>query len=264
MAMDRSRILGFGADQPLVDLEDDDEVGAAARTPAPTAPASSMSTPSPRFGDTILGLAPDEGRDFRRSLAGGLNAAVQNYDKPAMAAAMASFGGALGGTSHDRKVAMLDRAIRAHRVGDMDEVRRALAELLQAQRAPQTSAGIGDTQPVSNERMPDRPQAPAIGAAPTVGANPDHDAVLDQALRAAYVAPQYLEPHHLVGAAHLMAKEGFAPADAYEHAVMRSAPDGGFLDDGDFHDAFRRGASDEVQRGAAPGDVAPFVPAPGA
>src|SRR5712691_10562885 len=83
MAMDRSRILGFGADQPLVDLEGDDEVGAAARTPAPTARASSTSTPSPRFVDTILGLAPDEGRDFRRSLAGGLNAAVQNYDKPA-------------------------------------------------------------------------------------------------------------------------------------------------------------------------------------
>src|SRR5437660_5124137 len=107
MAMDRSRILGFGADQPLVDLESDDEVGAAARTPAPTAPASSPSTPSPRFGDTILGLAPDEGRDFRRSLAGGLSAAAANYDKPAMAAAMAGFGGALGG-KHDLKLAMLD------------------------------------------------------------------------------------------------------------------------------------------------------------
>src|SRR2546429_8206872 len=97
MAMDRSRILGFGADQPLVDVEDDDEVGAAARTPAPTAAASSPSTPSPRFGDTILRLAPDEGRNVRRSLAGGLNAAVQNYDKPAMAAALAGFGGGLRG-----------------------------------------------------------------------------------------------------------------------------------------------------------------------
>src|SRR5712691_2619168 len=136
MAMDLSNILGFGADQPLVDLEGDDEVGAAARTPAPTAPASSTSTPSPSFGDTILGLTPDEGRNVRRSLAGGLSAAAANYDKPAMAAAMAGFGGALGGTSQDRKVAALDRAVRAHQIGDMDEVRRAFAELHQAQRAP--------------------------------------------------------------------------------------------------------------------------------
>jgi hypothetical protein len=83
-------------------------------------------------------------------------------------------------------------------------------------------------------------------------------------LRAAYVQPQYLEPHHLVGAAHLMAKEGFAPVDAYEHVVMQSGRQSGLLDDGDFHDAFGMGASDEVQRGAAPADVAPFVPAPGA
>src|SRR2546422_512195 len=162
MAMDRSRILGFGADQPLVDVEGDDEVGAAARTPAPTAAASSPSTPSPRFGDTILRLAPDEGRNVRRSLTGGLNAAVQNYDKPAMAAAMAGFGGALGGTSHDRKVAMLDRAIRAHRIGDMDEVRRALAELLQLQRAPPTSAG---TMPNAAAMAPAPTSIPATSAA---------------------------------------------------------------------------------------------------
>src|SRR3989442_12272625 len=108
MAMDLSRILGFGADQPLVDLEGDDEVGAAARTPAPTAPASSTSSPSPRFGDTILRLAPDEGRNVRRSLAGGLNAAAANYDKPAMAAAMAGFGGARGPPSHDAQLRPVD------------------------------------------------------------------------------------------------------------------------------------------------------------
>src|SRR5712691_1173104 len=200
MAMDRSRILGFGADQPLVDLEGDDEVGAAARTPAPTAAASSPSTPSPRFfGDTILGLAPDESRNVRRSLAGGLSAAVQNYDKPAMAAAMAGFGGALGGTSHDRKVAMLDRAIRAHRVGDMDEVRRALAELLQAQRAPQTSAGIMPNAaamapaptsiPVTSAAAPPQPLAALPGAplAAPQSAGDDLDpkvAILDRAIRA--------------------------------------------------------------------------------
>jgi hypothetical protein len=90
--------------------------------------------------------------------------------------------------------------------------------------------------------------------------DPDHDAVLDQALRAAYVQPQYLEPHHLVGAANLMAKEGLAPADAYERNVMASARQHGLVDDGDFHDAFGEGASDEVQRGAAPADVAPSAP----
>src|SRR2546430_17501351 len=136
MAMDLSRILGFGADQPLVDLEGDDEVGAAARTPAPTAAASSPSTPSPRFGDTILRLAPDEGRNVRRSLAGGLNAAVQNYDKPAMAAAMAGFGGALRGTSHDRQDALLDPAHPAHPGGDKDEGRRGLAAPPGARSAP--------------------------------------------------------------------------------------------------------------------------------
>src|SRR2546422_10015951 len=125
MAMDRSRILGFGADQPLVDVEGDAEVGAAARTPAPTAAASSPSTPSPRFGDTILRLAPDEGRNVRRSLAGGLNAAVQNYDKPAMAAAMAGFGGALGGAADDPKGARPDPPIRGPQVGDQEALHRA-------------------------------------------------------------------------------------------------------------------------------------------
>src|SRR5712691_2052426 len=125
MPMNLSSILGFGAHEPLVDLEDDDEIGAAARTPAPisAAPptASSPSLPSRSFVDTILGLAPDEGRNVRRSLAGGLSAAAANYDKPAMAAAMASFGGALGAgkgeeTGFQRKIDTLDRAIRAHRI----------------------------------------------------------------------------------------------------------------------------------------------------
>src|SRR5207244_11370321 len=66
------------------------------------------------------------------------------------------------------------------------------------------------------------------------------------------------------GAAHLMATEGFAPVAAYEHVVMQSGRQSGLLDHGDFHDSFGTGASDEIQRGAAPADVAPFVPAPGA
>src|SRR5712691_7789903 len=231
MALDLSRILGIGAHEPLVDLEDD--IGAAARAPGPIStapPAFGAQTPSPSFADTILGIAPDETRYLRRSLTGGLSAAAANYDKPAMTAAMASFGGALGGKPQDFKVATLDRAIRAHRIGDMDEVRRALAELLQAQRASQASAGDianagatapasasasnpaftfsenilgmplidpGDTRPVSNDRAPGRPQASgfAAAAAPTAGAEGDHDAILDQALRAAYVRPEYLEPH---------------------------------------------------------------------
>jgi hypothetical protein len=211
MALDLSRILGLGADQPLVDLEDD--IGAAARAPGPIAPPAGAGTPLPSFAtDTILGLAPERPPGFRRSLTGDLSAAA-NEDKPAMAAAMAGLGGALGGKPQDFKVATLDRAIRAHRIGDMDEVRRALAELLQAQRASQASAGDianagamapasasasnpaftfsenilgmplidpGDTQPVSNDRAPDWPQASgfAAAAAPTAGAEGDHDAIL--------------------------------------------------------------------------------------
>src|SRR5712691_12736312 len=229
MALDLSRILGISAHEPLVDLEND--IGAAARAPGPIAPPAGAGTPPPSFAtDTILGLAPERPPGFRRSLTGGLRAAAANYDKPAMAAEMASLGGALGGTSQDLQVATLDRAIRAHRIGDMDEVRRALAELLQAQRASQASAGDianagatapasasasnpaftfsenilgmplidpGDTRPVSNDRAPGRPQASgfAAAAAPTAGAEGDHDAILDQALRAAYVRPEYLEPH---------------------------------------------------------------------
>src|ERR1043166_8689694 len=258
MAMNVLNILGFGADQPLVELGGDDEIGAAARTPVPTAPASSRSPRSPSFGAAILGLAPDEGRDVRRSLAGGLSAAAANDDKPAMATA-ASFGRALGAgkgeeTGFQRKIDMLDRAIRAHRIGDMDEVRRALAELLRAQGASQAArygmpnAGAmvpaptstwgstfydnilgmplidpGDRQPMPYDRAPDRPKAPAAAAMPpSAGADPDHDAILEDALRAAYVPPHRLDTGHLVGAAHFMAKEGLDPADAYERFVMQS------------------------------------------
>src|SRR5256884_1331793 len=41
---------------------------------------------------------------------------------------------------------------------------------------------------------------------------------------------------------------------------MASARQHGLVDDGDFHDAVGMGASDEVQRGAAPADVAPSAP----
>src|SRR5712691_11825223 len=105
MALDLSRILGLGADQPLVDLEND--FGAAARAPGPIAPPAGAGTPLPSFAtDTILGLAPERPPGFRRSLGGGLSAAA-NDDKPEMA----SLGGALGGTSQDLQVATLDRAI---------------------------------------------------------------------------------------------------------------------------------------------------------
>jgi hypothetical protein len=100
-------------------------------------------------------------------------------------------------------------------------------------------------------RLPAAPQSP--------GADPDHDAVLDQALRAAGAPPHYLDSGHFVGAANLMAKEGLAPEDAYDRVVLQSARDSGLVDDDDFHHAFGQGASDEVQRGGIPADVAPFA-----
>ena len=288
MALDLSRILGVGAHEPLVDLEDD--IGAAARAPGPIStapPAFGAQTPSPSFADTILGIAPDETRSLRRSLTGGLSAAAANDDQPAMTAAMAEFGGAPGAgkgeeTGVQRKIDMLDRAIRAHRIGDMDEVQRALAELLEAQRASQAAQygmpnagamapaptwsstfydnilgipliGTGDTQPVSNDRAPGRPQASgfAAAAAPTAGAEEDHDAILDQALRAAYVPPEHLEPHHLVGAATLMAKQGLTPADAYERFVMQSMRDIGLIDSAGWQDLYGFGVGGDVQPASA-------------
>ncbi len=79
------------------------------------------------------------------------------------------------------------------------------------------------------------------------GGVPDHDAVLHDALRAAGAPPHYLDSGHLVGAANLMAKEGLAPADAYERIVMQAARDGRLVDDDDFHHAFGDGASGEAR-----------------
>jgi hypothetical protein len=206
-----------------------------------------------------------------------------------MAAATASFGGALGAgkgeqTGFQRKIDTLDRAIRAHRIGDIDELRRVLAELRQAPGAPQAAPygmpnagamapapistwgstfydnilgmpliGTGDRQPAPNDRAPDRPQARGVAAAPpNTGEGLDHDAILDQALRAAYVPPEHLEPHHFVGAAHLMAKEGLAPAEAYERFVMQSVRDGGLLDDGELQDLYGFGPGGEVQPASTP------------
>jgi hypothetical protein len=69
--------------------------------------------------------------------------------------------------------------------------------------------------------------------------------------------PHYLDSGHFVGAANLMAKEGLEPEDAYERIVTAAARQHGLVDDDDFHHAFGEGASDEVQRGPAPADVAP-------
>jgi hypothetical protein len=82
---------------------------------------------------------------------------------------------------------------------------------------------------------------------PSAGADPDHDAILDQALRAAGVPPQYLEPHHLVGAATLMAKQDLAPAEAYERFVMQSVPDLGLIDPARWQDLYGFGVGSDVQ-----------------
>jgi hypothetical protein len=168
MAMNLTELLGFGAARPLVDMgdDDDDEVGAAARTsdasPAPGSPPDNAATEPPQsrsFLEAILGVAPEGARDFRRSLADGLSTAAQNYNKPASAAAAAGFAGALGGRPQSFKLAALDRAIRARQAGDMDELKRALMDLRRAQRLPLT-AGYGDA---TSGTM-----APSLAAAPTM------------------------------------------------------------------------------------------------
>jgi hypothetical protein len=79
-------------------------------------------------------------------------------------------------------------------------------------------------------------------APPTAGADRDHDAVLDETLRAAGVPTHRLEPHHLVGAATLMAKQGLTPADAYERFVMQSVPELGLIDPAGWQDLYGFGA----------------------
>lgn len=87
--------------------------------------------------------------------------------------------------------------------------------------------GTGDRQPVPNDRPSDRQARGVAAAPPNAGEDPDHDAILDEALRAAFVPPERLDSGHLVGAATLMAKQGLTPADAYERFVMQSVRDGG-------------------------------------
>src|SRR5712691_4982480 len=148
--MNLTDILGIGGDQPLVDMNDDDEMSASARAPgSPTAPVTTAPdnpTPPSNFLDAILGIAPEQGRKFRSSLGAGLTAVAQNYDKPAMAAFAAGAGGALAGKTAppnlQNKLSALDRAIRARHAGDMDELKRALADLHWAQRAPQATAAV--------------------------------------------------------------------------------------------------------------------------
>jgi hypothetical protein len=79
-------------------------------------------------------------------------------------------------------------------------------------------------------------------APPTAGADRDHDAVLDETLRAAGVPTHRLEPHHLVGAATLMAKQGLTPAAAYERFVMQSVPELGLIDPAGWQDLYGFGA----------------------
>jgi hypothetical protein len=89
-------------------------------------------------------------------------------------------------------------------------------------------------------RAPETPRTPAAireHREPKPDPNSEHDRTLYEALHAAGVPPHRLDSGHLVGAANLMAKEGLAPADAYERVVMQSARDSGLVDDADFHDA---------------------------
>jgi Bacterial CdiA-CT RNAse A domain len=114
-----------------------------------------------------------------------------------------------------------------------------LAEALRGERppaAPQASwataipagpapdvAPVGDR---SGSRLPAVPQ--------TAGGAPDHDAILEDALRAAGVPPHRLDSGHLVAAANLMAKEGLAPEDAYDRVMLQAAHVSGLVDPDDW------------------------------
>ena len=76
--------------------------------------------------------------------------------------------------------------------------------------------------------------------------------VLDETLRAAYVPPDRLCSEHLVCAANLMAKEGLAPADAYERVVLQSARRGGLVEPDEWQDFYGFGAGGEALPGWRP------------
>ncbi len=115
--------------------------------------------------------------------------------------------------------------------------------------------GTASPPPVPKDRAPDRPPAPAVAAAPLdPAANPDHDTILDDTLRAAYVPPHQLDPGHLVGAANLMAKEGLDPADAYERVALQSARACGLCDP-ELQDVYGLGGGDAPPASAPPDET---------
>jgi hypothetical protein len=91
----------------------------------------------------------------------------------------------------------------------------------------------------------------------TAGGAPDHDAILEDALRAAGVPPHRLDSGHLVAAADLMAKEGLAPEDAYDRVMLQAAHVSGLVDPDDWQHLHGFAVDDEAQPTSAPPDETP-------
>jgi hypothetical protein len=100
----------------------------------------------------------------------------------------------------------------------------------------------------SGTRLPAAPQSAGVF---------DHDAILEDALRAAGVPPQLLDSGHLVAAANLMANEGLAPEDAYDRVMLQAAHDSGLVDPDDWQHLSGLGADREPQPTPAPPDGTP-------
>jgi hypothetical protein len=123
--------------------------------------------------------------------------------------------------------------------------------------APQFGGAALSVDAPEPDRAPDVEPRDRLPAAPQGAGNaPDHDAILEDALRAARVPPHRLDSGDLVAAANLMAKECLPPADAYERVVMQSARDCGLCGP-ELQEVYGPGAGGKVGATTAPQEATP-------
>src|SRR5262245_18928863 len=127
MAFNEENILGSLTSVPFVDLTGLDH---------PDAPADliAIATPRPGFSQSmILGSGPDRNERFASALSDELRIA-RSWNRPvAFNGADASPTVASQPHPFQTEIDAIDRALQAHRAGDMDAYQKAMDELLRAQ-----------------------------------------------------------------------------------------------------------------------------------
>ena len=169
-------ILGPSGSQPMVDIGN----------VSPADPSRAPAAPQGGWLNSVLGITPEQGRNFAASLGAGLSNAGSSWNKPGLAAFASGMGAALQGgdaaqqQGFKNQMDLLDRAIKAKAEGDMAEYRRAILNLYQQQRQGTAAAPGSPPTPIGASPTP-APQ-PLAGAGPPtdtntpLAANPDYRA----------------------------------------------------------------------------------------